>query len=130
VIGLGLWIAGVPDPLFWSVCAAIATLIPLVGNGLVWLPALLLMIVRQHYGGVIAIAICGGLMPPVIDRVVRATVSRDLGRVHPMITLVGALAGMQVAGIAGIILGPVVLAMFFVLVETYRQEYVAADATD
>jgi predicted PurR-regulated permease PerM len=128
-IGLGLWLAGVPDALFWSACAAIATLVPLVGNALVWLPALLLMIGRQHYSGAIAIAICGGGMPPIIDRVVRATVSRRVGSVHPMVTLVGALAGMRLAGIPGIILGPVALAMFLALVDVYRSEYVAADAS-
>ena len=72
----------------------------------------------------IAIAVFAGPLPPVIDRVVRATVSRHVGRVHPMITVVGALAGVSVAGVAGLILGPVALAMFFELVELYDKEYV------
>jgi predicted PurR-regulated permease PerM len=119
----------VPDPVFWSACAAITTLVPVVGNAIVWLPALLLMIGHQQFAGAIAIAIFGGGMPPVIDRVVRATISRKVGRVHPMVTLVGALAGMRIAGVAGIIIGPVALAMFLALVEVYRSEFVAADAT-
>jgi predicted PurR-regulated permease PerM len=73
---------------------------------------------------VIAIAVFAGLLPPIIDRVVRATVSRRLGRVHPMITLIGALAGARIAGVAGLILGPVALAMFFALLEVYDKEYV------
>ena len=124
-IGIGFRIAGIEDALFWGACAAVATLIPVVGNALVWLPALVLMIVRHNVSGAIAIAVFGALMNGIIDRVVRATVSRHVGSVHPMITLVGALAGMQVAGVAGIILGPVALALFFALVETYRHEYVA-----
>jgi predicted PurR-regulated permease PerM len=126
-IGFGLWLAGVPDALFWSACAAITTLVPVVGNAIVWLPALLLMVLRHQYPGAVAIAIFGGGMPPVIDRVVRATMSRRVGDVHPMLTLVGALAGMRVAGVAGIILGPVTLAMFLALLEVYRGEYTAAD---
>jgi predicted PurR-regulated permease PerM len=122
-VGLGFRLAGIDDALFWGSCAAIATLIPVVGNALVWLPALVLMIVRHDVSGAIAIAISGALMNGIIDRVVRATVSRHVGSVHPMITLVGALAGMQVAGVAGIILGPVALALFFALLDTYRHEY-------
>jgi predicted PurR-regulated permease PerM len=123
-IGTGFWVAGLTDPLFWGACAAITTLVPVVGNALVSVPALLLLILRQDYNGAIAILVFAGLLPPVIDRVVRATVSRRVGRVHPMITVVGALVGAGLAGVAGLILGPVALAMFFVLLEVYDKEQV------
>jgi predicted PurR-regulated permease PerM len=123
-IGTGFWVAGLPDALFWGVCAGIATLVPVVGNNIVSVPAAFLLILRQDYKGVIAIIVFAGLFPPVIDRVVRATVSRRLGSVHPMITLIGALAGARIAGVAGLILGPVALAMFFALLEVYDTEYV------
>ncbi|HKR08705.1 MAG TPA: AI-2E family transporter [Gemmatimonadaceae bacterium] len=121
-IGTGFLIAGLPDPLFWGACAAITTLVPVVGNAIVSVPALLLLILRQNYGGAIAMAVFSGALPPIIDRVVRATVSRRMGRVHPMVTIVGALVGVGVAGVAGLILGPVALAMFFVLLEIYEKE--------
>jgi predicted PurR-regulated permease PerM len=123
-IGTGFWVAGLPDPLFWGATAAVTTLVPVVGNAIVSVPAILLLILRQDYRGVIAIAIFSGPFPPVIDRVVRATVSRRMGRVHPMVTLVGALVGVGIAGVAGLILGPVALAMFFVLLEIYDKEQV------
>jgi predicted PurR-regulated permease PerM len=122
-IGTGFCVAGLPDALFWGVCAGITTLVPVVGNNIVSIPAALVLILRQDYKGVIAIMVFAGLLPPVIDRVVRATVSRRLGRVHPMITLIGALAGARIAGVAGLILGPVALAMFFALLDVYDKEY-------
>jgi predicted PurR-regulated permease PerM len=126
-IGTGFWLAGLPDALFWGAAAAIATLIPVVGNAIVSVPALLLMVLRQNYTGAIAIAIFSGPFPPVIDRVVRSTVSRRVGRVHPMVTLVGALVGAAIAGVAGLILGPVALAMFFVLLDVYEKEQISRD---
>jgi predicted PurR-regulated permease PerM len=123
-IGTGFWLAGLPDALFWGAAAAIATLVPVVGNAIVSVPALLLLVLRQNYTGAIAIAVFSGPLPPIIDRVVRATVSRRVGRVHPMVTLVGALVGATIAGVAGLILGPVALAMFFVLVDVYEKEQV------
>ena len=124
-IGTGFWIAGLPDPLFWGACAAITTLVPVVGNATVSVPALLYLIVRHDYRGAIAIAIFSGPLPPIIDRVVRGNVSRRMGSVHPMVTIVGALVGVGIAGVAGLILGPVALAMFFVLLEIYDKESVA-----
>src|SRR5258706_1795675 len=123
-IGTGFWLAGLPDALFWGAAAAIAKLVPVVGNAIVSVPALLLLVVRQNFTGAIAIAIFSGPLPPIIDRIVRATVSRRVGRVHPMVTLVGALVGATIAGVAGLILGPVALAMFFVLLDVYEKEQV------
>jgi predicted PurR-regulated permease PerM len=123
-IGTGFWVAGLPDPVFWGATAAVTTLVPVVGNALVSVPAILLLILRQDFRGVIAIAIFAGPFPPIIDRVVRASVSRRMGSVHPMVTLVGALVGAGIAGVAGLILGPVALAMFFVLLEVYEKEQV------
>lgn len=123
VIGIGFFFAGLPDAAFWGACAAIATLVPVVGNALVWIPALALVLLHQNYQGAVVIAVFGGVFPGIVDRVVRATVSRHVGRVHPMITLVGALAGVRVAGVAGLILGPVALAMFIALVEIYNNEF-------
>ena len=123
-IGTGFWFAGLPDPAFWGACAAITTLVPVVGNALVSVPAILLLLLRQNYSGVIAILVFAGLLPPIIDRVVRATVSRRMGRVHPMITVVGAIVGAGIAGVAGLVLGPVALAMFFVLLEIYDGEFI------
>jgi predicted PurR-regulated permease PerM len=121
-IGTGFWLAGFPDALFWGAAAGIATLIPVVGNAIVSVPAVLLLLLRQDYNGAIAIAIFAGPFPPIIDRVVRSTVSRRMGRVHPMVTLVGALVGATIAGVAGLIIGPVALAMFFVLLDVYEKE--------
>ena len=121
-IGFGFWLAGIPEALLWSAVAAFATLIPVLGNALVWGPALALMVLQQRYTGALAIGVFGGLGPPIIDRVVRATVSQRHGGTHPMITLVGALAGVRLAGIAGLVIGPVVLAMFFALVDVWQEE--------
>jgi predicted PurR-regulated permease PerM len=126
-IGIGFQLAGIRDASFWGAAAALATLVPIVGNALVWLPALVVTLVRQQYGGAIAIGIFGALLPPLIDRLARATVARHVGRVHPMVTLVGAIAGLGVAGAAGIILGPIVLAMFFAFVAICRREYLMRD---
>jgi predicted PurR-regulated permease PerM len=123
-IGTGFWLAGLSDPLFWGAAAAVATLVPVVGNNVVSVPAIVLLVVRQNYTGAITLAIFSGLFPPIIDRVVRATVSRRVGRVHPMVTLVGALVGVTIAGVAGLILGPIALAMFFVLLDVYDKEQV------
>ena len=44
---------------------------------------------------------------------------------HPLITLVGALAGVGYLGIVGLFIGPLALSYFFELVRMYQKEYLA-----
>jgi predicted PurR-regulated permease PerM len=54
---------------------------------------------------------------------VRPIVSQRISSVHPMVTLIGAFAGLRVFGLLGLILGPLSISYFFVLLRMYREEY-------
>ena len=58
-----------------------------------------------------------------MDNVLRPLVSSRVSNTHPMITLVGAFAGMRVFGLLGLVLGPLAISYFFVLLRMYRDEY-------
>ena len=50
-------------------------------------------------------------------------VNRRVSNLHPMVTLVGALAGASVLGLPGILLGPLAITYFFELASLYQREY-------
>jgi len=57
-------------------------------------------------------------------------VNRRVSNLHPMITLVGAFAGVGVLGLPGILLGPLAIAYFFELAALYRREYAPAQVAE
>jgi predicted PurR-regulated permease PerM len=123
IIGLGFRLVGLPDALFWGTMTAFASILPVLGSGLVWIPAVLVLVAQGRYGGAVVLGILSWLVASNIDNLIRPLVYRKVSNIHPMITLVGAFAGIRYFGLPGLLLGPLAIAYFFELLRFYRQEY-------
>lgn len=123
LIGLGFWMVGLPNAVFWGVITAFASILPVLGSALVWLPGVLVLIVQQRFGAAITLLVIGGLVASNLDNVVRPVVYRRVSDVHPLTTLVGAFAGVSLFGLVGLLLGPLAITYFFELIDIYEQEY-------
>jgi len=118
--GLGLFLLGVKNSLLWGFLMAIASLIPIIGTATVWLP---LAIIHAFEGNIYlasAIFLWGLVVVSNIDYLVRPVLLGHLARVHPLIILLGMLAGLRVYGLVGIILGPFFLSILHTLILVYR----------
>jgi len=58
-----------------------------------------------------------------VDNVVRPWVFRRYARIHPFVTVIGAIAGIQYFGLLGLVIGPLAISYFFELIRMYKQEY-------
>jgi predicted PurR-regulated permease PerM len=127
LIGFGFWLVDFPNPLFWGVVAAFTSVLPVIGSTLVWLPAALILLAQNRYGAAaLLVAISAGIAGNV-DNIIRPIVYKRMSNIHPMITLVGAFAGVRYFGLLGLILGPLSIAYLFELLRFYREEYGAGD---
>lgn len=127
VVGVGFALVGLPDATLWGVITAIASVLPVLGSALVWFPAVLVLLVNGRFGAALALTILGAGVASNIDNVARLAVNRRVSGLHPMLTLVGAFAGVRLLGIAGVLLGPLALSYFFELVRLYEEEHGGAE---
>jgi predicted PurR-regulated permease PerM len=88
------------------------------------------MVARQDTTGVLLMVVFGWLIPTVIDKVVRTRIARRFGQIHPLVTLIGAIIGVRLFGMIGIIAGPLTIMTFFELLRAYERDYGAAGAGD
>jgi predicted PurR-regulated permease PerM len=132
LIGLAFLIVGLSDPLVCGSMAAFASILPVLGTGLVWMPAVLVLFFQERYGAMVVMLIVGWLLASNIDNLIRPMVYRRVSNIHPMVTLVGAFAGIRYFGLPGLLLGPLGIAYFFELMRFYQLEYgrPAASAAD
>lgn len=126
--GIGFFIFGVPDAVLWGIVMAVLSLVPVVGTSLVWLPAALYCLLQKNYFAGIGLLLWGGVVVSHIDNLVRPILGKKLGNINPIVMLVGAFAGLEYFGIVGVVLGPFLLAFFFLLLQVYRQEYLGHPA--
>jgi predicted PurR-regulated permease PerM len=123
MVGLGFWAAGLSNALFWGVVTVVLAILPVVGSALVWGPGVIALAIGGQYGWAIALALWGILAVGNVDYVVRPIVFRRWANIHPIVTLLGALAGVPYFGILGLLIGPLALSYFFELIGMYREEY-------
>ncbi len=121
--GLGFYFLGIPNSALWGVMMAILSLVPIFGTSLIWLPAGIYFLAQGDNVSGILILLWGGIVVSHIDNVVRPIFGSKLGNINPVVMLVGAFSGLDFFGIVGVVLGPLILAFFFALLQVYRQEY-------
>jgi predicted PurR-regulated permease PerM len=123
IVGLGFWITGLPNAAFWGVVTMVFAILPVVGSGLVWIPGAVALILQHQIGPALLLALFGLVGAGLVDYVVRPKVFQRWADIHPLATLLGALAGVAYFGILGILIGPLALSYFFELMKMYREEY-------
>lgn len=125
LVGLGFWVTGLPNAVFWGVVTMVFAILPVVGSGLVWLPGALALILDHRAGPGVLLALWGAVVVGNVDYVIRPRVFRRWANIHPLVTLIGALAGVPFFGILGLLIGPLALSYFFELIKMYREEYLS-----
>jgi len=123
---LGFLVLGVPSPFFWGMMMAFLSLIPYGGAGIVWGPAALIMLFLgmqkdntwMIVKGII-LFVYGVFVISGIDNILRPRIISGKAKIHPGIILVGMLGGLYFFGAFGVIIGPLVLALTAIIIETY-----------
>ncbi len=124
LLGLGFWMFGLPDPLFWGVVTIFLSFLPVVGAPIIFLPACILAIANGDKFGGYGMLIYGLGLITNIDNVIRLMINRRIGDTHPIVTVVGVIIGIPLFGIVGLVFGPLLFSFFILLVKIYREERV------
>jgi len=124
LLGLAFWVAGLPGAVFWAVVTMAVSILPVVGSALVWGPAALILFLDHRYAAAVGLGLWGVIVVGNVDFVIRPMVFRRWANIHPLVTLVGALAGVPYFGLLGLLIGPLALSYFFELLKMYGEEYI------
>jgi len=123
IVAIGFALTGLSDPWFWGVMTAVVSVLPVFGSALIWVPGTIALAAHGRFGAAFVLGAIGAVVASNIDNVMRPLVNRRVSNLHPMVTLVGALAGAGVLGLPGILLGPLAITYFFELAALYQREY-------
>ncbi len=124
LMALGFMMVGIPNAWFWGVVTVVLSILPVVGSGLVYLPGVAWLIMDGRPGAALVLGIYGFVVVANVDNVIRPLVYRRYAQIHPLLTLIGAIAGVTYFGLLGLLLGPLALSYFFELLRMYGEEYV------
>lgn len=119
--GVAFWVVDLPSPVLWGAVMAITAYIPMIGAGLVWVPAAIYFGLQGAYLQ-LAVLVAAGLGIAMIDYLVRHIVVGQASKLHALIMFFSVIGGLQFFGLIGIIAGLFVVAVAVAFLETSRSE--------
>lgn len=127
---IGFYFFGVPLPIFWGVITAFFALIPVVGTAIIWLPASLYLVLSgyivQDYITIakgVGLFVYGALIISTMDNILRVKIIEAKADVNPIIVIAGVIGGVNLFGVIGLFLGPILLPLLMTYFETFRERY-------
>jgi predicted PurR-regulated permease PerM len=120
--GFAFWIAGLPG-LFWGMVMAFASLIPMVGASLVWVPASVFLFITGHWGYGLFVVIWCVVVVGGLDNLMRPLFMQGSADMSTLLIFLAMLGGIQAFGLIGLLYGPLLFGLAMVLLYIYEIEY-------
>lgn len=119
--GVMMAILGVPLPVLWGCVMALLSLIPTLGAPVVWIPAAVMLALQGSWGKALILAVWGACVIGLIDNVLYPILVGQRVTLHTVPIFLAFLGGIVVFGISGLVLGPLIVAMTWTLLEIWRR---------
>jgi predicted PurR-regulated permease PerM len=122
LIGIGFLIFGLPGAIFWGFVGFFLSFLPVVGVSLIWIAVSIILLVQGRYWPAAGFLLWG-LFTNNIDNLLRPYIQNKVGRIHPLVVLIGVFMGIPIFGIMGLIIGPLLLSYFLLISGMFIKEY-------
>jgi predicted PurR-regulated permease PerM len=123
ICGFAFALAGIEGPVFWGTVMAVMSIIPAFGTAIIWGPALLVLALQGDFSGAIILGVVCGAVAGNLDNVIRPRLVGKDTEMHDLFVLFGTLGGIAMFGLLGIIIGPIIAALFITVWEIYGDAF-------
>jgi len=120
---IGYLIFGAPSPIVFAFLTCFATIIPLVGTGIIWFPLSAYIALTGDWMNALGLVIYSLLILTNIDNLIRFILQKKLADTHPLVTIFGVIIGLSLFGFMGVIFGPILLSAFILCFNIFKAEY-------
>lgn len=120
--GIAVAIAGFPA-LFWGTMIAFASLIPVIGTALIWVPMAAYLALQGHTSMALFLVAWGVLVIGSADNFLRPLFMRGSSTMNAVVIFFSILGGLNVFGLMGLLYGPLIFSLTLVLLRLYEKEF-------
>ncbi len=102
-------IFNVPYKFLLSFIIFLLAFLPIIGPAVVWFPIVIFNFLIKNYSASLSFLIFGLILSYGIDSILRNIISSKKAKINPILMFLGVIGGIKVFGIAGVIIGPIIL---------------------
>jgi predicted PurR-regulated permease PerM len=120
---LGYWIFGIDDWALWGFVTGVFAFFPLVGTMIIWVPLVAYLFIHGSNWPAVGLTAYSFIVTGNVDYIARLKLMKYMGDVHPVITVLGVIVGLNLFGFMGLIFGPLLISYFLIMVKIYINEF-------
>ncbi len=109
---IGLAIIGISGAVFWGAVIVVLSLIPAVGTSLIWVPVTIYLLAMGRVGAAVFIVIWFAVVVGSVDNILRPILVGKDTEMSDLMVLVSTLGGLATFGMTGLLVGPILAALF------------------
>ncbi len=120
--GIGYLILGIAEALLLGALTAVASIVPVIGSGLVWIPMTIWLFINHQIIRAIILLVYSIIIVGLIDNIARPLLSKSGLELHPLLAFFGMFGGLTTFGLSGLYLGPLFVALFIAVARIYEKD--------
>lgn len=121
LVAIGFLVIGIDRAILWGTLASVGALMPGIGTTIVTGPAIIYLFATGELVPALILLLYASLVVGLVDNFLGPYLIGRRNNMHPFIILIAVLGGISVFGPIGFIVGPVIVTLFFILLEIYNQ---------
>jgi len=121
--GLAFAVVGIEGAIFWGTIMAVLSIIPAVGAAIVWVPAVIYLLATSQLLAGIGLMVWCGIVVGSSDNILRPILVGKDTKMPDLLVLLSTLGGIGVYGALGVIIGPIIAALFLTVWELYGETF-------
>lgn len=126
---LGYFIFGINDFVLWGFITGVFAFFPVVGTMLIWVPIVIYTYATGDTWNATGLFFFSLIVTGNVDYLARITIMKNMGHVHPVITVLGVLMGLSLFGFIGLIFGPLLVNYIILIFKIYMNEFIEKNSS-
>lgn len=118
--GIAFYVIDLKSPVLWGIAMAVMSFVPMVGTFSVWGPAAIYLIIQGNYLHGIGLILYGNFVIGLVDNILRPLIIGSRTKMPTIVIFFSVLGGIKAFGIIGLIMGPLIMAVFISVFEIFR----------
>lgn len=114
---------GLKSPFLWGVIMALLAFLPIIGIGIVFIPAAIYLFLKGQITSAIFFVIFYIILSGGIEYIFKPKIVGQRVKMHTLLVFFSIIGGLNLFGILGIIYGPLIAVAFLTLTDIYHASY-------
>jgi predicted PurR-regulated permease PerM len=121
--GLAFAVVGIQGATFWGTLMVVLSVVPGIGTALIWVPAVIYLFAVGKTASAIGLALWCGAVVGTVDNFLRPKLVGADTKMPDLLILLSTFGGLSLFGAVGLILGPIVAALFIAAWQIYGEAF-------